>query len=175
MVQWLRLRASTAGGTGSIPGQGTTIQRAPRHDPKKEKRNKDEPTHALGTESRFMSLGILGPRSPRDPASCLAESPRTCLSSQHFAPKALPTANTTNIPRVTHAPQLHSHGSLHADALPAGTSTCPANTAELQDAVQTPSPPHPSPQGKLSPPCPPCKVSLSPPRLPWFVVLLCRA
>ena len=25
MVQWLRLRASTAGGTGSIPGRGTKI------------------------------------------------------------------------------------------------------------------------------------------------------
>ena len=27
-VQWLRLRASTAGGAGSIPGQGTKIPRA---------------------------------------------------------------------------------------------------------------------------------------------------
>ena len=28
MVQWLRLCASTAGGTGSIPGQGTKIPQA---------------------------------------------------------------------------------------------------------------------------------------------------
>ena len=28
MVQWLGLLASTAGGTGSIPGQGTKIPRA---------------------------------------------------------------------------------------------------------------------------------------------------
>ena len=28
VVQWLKLRASTAGGTGSIPGQGTKIPHA---------------------------------------------------------------------------------------------------------------------------------------------------
>ena len=28
MVQWLRLRATTAGGEGSIPGQGTKIPHA---------------------------------------------------------------------------------------------------------------------------------------------------
>ena len=28
LVQWLRLRTSTAGGTGSIPGRGTKIPRA---------------------------------------------------------------------------------------------------------------------------------------------------
>ena len=30
VVQWLRLRASTAGGTGSIPGRGTKIPNAAR-------------------------------------------------------------------------------------------------------------------------------------------------
>ena len=34
MVQWLGLRASTAGGTGSIPGQGTKIPHAARHGQK---------------------------------------------------------------------------------------------------------------------------------------------
>ena len=34
MVQWLRLRTSTAGGVGSIPGQGTKIPRAMRHGQK---------------------------------------------------------------------------------------------------------------------------------------------
>ena len=36
-VQWLRLRASTAGGMGSIPGQGTKIPHAALHGQKKEK------------------------------------------------------------------------------------------------------------------------------------------
>ena len=34
MVQWLRLLASTAEGTDSIPGQGTKIQHATQHDQK---------------------------------------------------------------------------------------------------------------------------------------------
>ena len=34
MAQWLELHTSTAGGTGSIPGQGTKIQ---QHDQKKKK------------------------------------------------------------------------------------------------------------------------------------------
>ena len=33
-VQWLRLQASTAGGTGSIPGRGTYIPHATWHDQK---------------------------------------------------------------------------------------------------------------------------------------------
>ena len=36
-VQWLRLCTSTAGGTGSIPGQGTKIPHAPRPKKKKKK------------------------------------------------------------------------------------------------------------------------------------------
>ena len=35
VVQWLRLRASTAGGMGSIPGQGTKILHAMRRGPQK--------------------------------------------------------------------------------------------------------------------------------------------
>ena len=37
-VQWLRLRTSTAGGTGSIPGPGTKIPRAAQYGQKKKKR-----------------------------------------------------------------------------------------------------------------------------------------
>ena len=37
-VQWLRLRASTAGGTGSIPGEGTRILHAAQCGQKKKKK-----------------------------------------------------------------------------------------------------------------------------------------
>ena len=37
VVQWLRLRSSTAGGRGSIPGQGTKIPHASRRGQKKKK------------------------------------------------------------------------------------------------------------------------------------------
>ena len=37
-VQWLRLRASNAEGTGSIPGRGTKIPRATQCSKKKKKR-----------------------------------------------------------------------------------------------------------------------------------------
>ena len=37
MVKWLRLHASTAGDTGSIPGQGTKILQATQHGQKKKK------------------------------------------------------------------------------------------------------------------------------------------
>ena len=39
-VRWLRHRSSTAGGTGSIPGQGTKIPHAAQHGQKIEKRKK---------------------------------------------------------------------------------------------------------------------------------------
>ena len=38
MVQWLRLCASTAGGTGSIPGRGTKIPHAVQRGQKKKKK-----------------------------------------------------------------------------------------------------------------------------------------
>ena len=38
MVQWLRLRAPTTGGTGSIPGWGTKTLRATWCDQKKKKK-----------------------------------------------------------------------------------------------------------------------------------------
>ena len=37
MVQWLRLCTSTAGGMGSIPGQGTKTPHAVQKDQKKKK------------------------------------------------------------------------------------------------------------------------------------------
>ena len=37
MIQWLRLSASTVGGMGSIPGQGTKIPHAARCGQKKKK------------------------------------------------------------------------------------------------------------------------------------------
>ena len=39
-VQWLGLHASTAGGTGSIPGQGTKIPHALWHDQKQNRKGK---------------------------------------------------------------------------------------------------------------------------------------
>ena len=38
MVQWLRLGAASAGGTGSIPGQGTKIPHAKRPKGKRERK-----------------------------------------------------------------------------------------------------------------------------------------
>ena len=46
-VQWLRLRASTAGGTGSTPGRGTKIPHARR--PKKKKKKSFECYYEAGT------------------------------------------------------------------------------------------------------------------------------
>ena len=39
-VQWLRLYASTAGGAGSVPGQGTKILHAAQRGQKKDRRGK---------------------------------------------------------------------------------------------------------------------------------------
>lgn len=43
VVQWLRLLASTAGGTGSIPGLGTKILHVLRHVQKKKLQKRDGP------------------------------------------------------------------------------------------------------------------------------------
>ena len=42
VAQWLRLRAFTAGGTGSIPGQGTKIPHAAPGGQKKKKKKTEE-------------------------------------------------------------------------------------------------------------------------------------
>ena len=48
MVQWLGLRASTAGDTGSIPGGGTEIPRAARGGQKKKKKIVSLTRHTFG-------------------------------------------------------------------------------------------------------------------------------
>ena len=54
MVQWLRLHAPTAGGTGSIPGRGTKTPHAAQYGQKKkenyscEKRHEGDPIKATG-------------------------------------------------------------------------------------------------------------------------------
>ena len=53
MVQWLGLRASTAGGTGLIPGWGTKTPQAEQDDQKLKKKNvKGEGETSLKVSSR---------------------------------------------------------------------------------------------------------------------------
>ena len=74
VVQWLRLQASTAGGTGSIPGRGTEILHAAWHGQKKKpetwcrKRSKtynvlwwEREAYTLGTK-RNVETGVRGIR-----------------------------------------------------------------------------------------------------------------
>ena len=42
VVQWLRLHASNAGGTGSVPGKGTKIPHVVRCGKKKKKNRKEK-------------------------------------------------------------------------------------------------------------------------------------
>ena len=53
MVQWLRYHASTAGGTGSDPGQGTKIPHAMQHGQKKKKEKKNCPHQIYRLRSLF--------------------------------------------------------------------------------------------------------------------------
>ena len=46
-VQWLRLRASTAGGMGWIPGQGTRISHVAQRDQKKKKKKNQKWYHNM--------------------------------------------------------------------------------------------------------------------------------
>ena len=62
VVQWLGLHASTAGGMGSIPGQGTKILYATQHGQKK-KKNKQINNKRVGTSPDifaylFLNRGI---------------------------------------------------------------------------------------------------------------------
>ena len=54
VVQWLGLRASTAGGMGSIPGQGTKMSRAAR--PIKKKKEKDIHGYFYNNKKHLNSL-----------------------------------------------------------------------------------------------------------------------
>ena len=60
VVQWLRLHASTAGGTGSIPGGGTKIPHATQ--PKKEKEEEEKERRrrrrrSSWTKNVFLKIG----------------------------------------------------------------------------------------------------------------------
>ena len=57
VVQWLRIHASTAGGTGSIPGWGTKISHA-THSAAKNKNNKIK-MKCLANSMRYLLKGIL--------------------------------------------------------------------------------------------------------------------
>ena len=54
-VQWLRLQASNAKGTGSIPGQGTKMPHAARHGQKTTK-NKTKQSHLKTAVSLVVAL-----------------------------------------------------------------------------------------------------------------------
>ena len=62
MVQWLRLHASTAGGTGSVLGGGTKLPHVPQHSQKQTdiKLNADEAI--LGAETLECHINILNLR-----------------------------------------------------------------------------------------------------------------
>ena len=55
MVQWLRLRASTAGGKGSIPGQGTEIPGPFQCGQRKKK------VFSLSLQRHHLKFTVLGP------------------------------------------------------------------------------------------------------------------
>ena len=62
-VQWLRLRTSTVGGTGLIPGLGTKIPHAAGSKKKKKKKKKEKwrPERAwLAAETGAMGLELPG-------------------------------------------------------------------------------------------------------------------
>ena len=69
-VQWLRLRPSTAGGTGSIPGQGTKILHTTRHSQKMREREKgrEKEMDMAGTKSARTSEEGGGWRGEQVPA-----------------------------------------------------------------------------------------------------------
>ena len=66
MVQWLKTHASTAGGAGLIPGQGTKIPHTVQHSQRGEKRHsikasicedmgKSEPSYTAGGNVKWCS------------------------------------------------------------------------------------------------------------------------
>ena len=63
VVQWLRLDASTAGGRGSIPGQGTNIPHALGHGQKKTKKD--------GSISLYSEIPTKAPQNKRHLDLCL--------------------------------------------------------------------------------------------------------
>ena len=56
VVQGLRLPGSTAGGVGSIPGQGTEILHGTCCSQKKKKKDKNELTYEIETDSQTTDI-----------------------------------------------------------------------------------------------------------------------
>ena len=68
MVQWLRLRASNAGGACSIPGWGTKIPRAVRQGQKKPKNKIGNWVSNPGGKDRGDAQSTVGPEEGSDPS-----------------------------------------------------------------------------------------------------------
>ena len=60
VVQWLRLRNSTAGDAGLIPGEGTKIPRAVRHGQKDKIRKEAKKNHQTLYDYLLCAQGLMG-------------------------------------------------------------------------------------------------------------------
>ena len=76
MAQWLRLHASTAGGTGSTPGQGTKTLHAAQPTNQTNKKQHNVSVHPLGTSTIAMRTGLRQSAGPRAIRECDAEIPQ---------------------------------------------------------------------------------------------------
>ena len=72
-VQWLGLWASTAGGTGSIPGQGTNMPHAMRHSQKKKRKKKAIITMVKNIKEDFLGGAVV--KNPPASAGDMGSSP----------------------------------------------------------------------------------------------------
>ena len=70
VVQWLRLCASDAGGTGSIPGRGTKIPHAVQHGSPAAPPNEEETEHR---EVRKLAEGSQSVAESEDRSPCCQE------------------------------------------------------------------------------------------------------
>ena len=82
-VQWLGLLTSTAGGTGSIPGQGNKIQQPKRCSQKKNKKKKkphktlEELTREVAMNGKADASGSLQGQVVQEHGSSNGEPPTT--------------------------------------------------------------------------------------------------
>ena len=79
-VQWLALLTSTAGGTGSIPGQGSKIQKPERYSQKKKKKNHktlEELTREVAMNGKADASGSLQGQVVQEHGSSNSEPPTT--------------------------------------------------------------------------------------------------
>ena len=95
-VQWLRLHASTAGGTGLIPGQGTKIPHATRCGKKKKKWGWTQGT-PLGCQYWEVAHVYLVPGSREPPAPIPA--PPWSRSFSTPSPRCTTCCSTRRVPR----------------------------------------------------------------------------